>query len=191
MHFYGTFSWYCRNTGPYQVSIFIHGHSKWPHAHEKPLIIVINHPLVLLPDDLPLLVVLHNNTKHITTTLMWLRAHVHPVSALVIMTWSLSHNFIIGDAMPDLPDLPLGQDLVRVWRHILRAAQQDKKQSCPQQEADVLPCRRNKCDILIQHQQWNVKLICTSPNAYSTAEKLTEELPEQCPGVHKNAVSVF
>lgn len=55
------------NTSPYQVSIFVHGHSKRPHAHEKSLIVVINDPLVPLPDDPPLHVILHrkrtNNTS--------------------------------------------------------------------------------------------------------------------------------
>lgn len=58
----------------YQVSISIHGHSERSHAHEEPVIIVVNHPLVLLPDDPPLHVVLRDNTKHITERLGWIRA---------------------------------------------------------------------------------------------------------------------
>lgn len=49
----------------HQISIFIHGHRKRPHAPKKPLIIVFNQPFVLLPDGLPLNVVLHKDSQHI------------------------------------------------------------------------------------------------------------------------------
>lgn len=56
-----------RKSHPHQVSIFIHSHGKWPHPHEKPLIVVFNDSLVVLPDGLPLFVVLRDNTKHTKT----------------------------------------------------------------------------------------------------------------------------
>lgn len=43
--------------------------------------------------------------------------------------WSQSHYVIIGDAIADLPHLPLSQDhLVWVWHHMQWVAQQDKEQ---------------------------------------------------------------
>lgn len=51
-----------QNTTSYKVSIFIHDHSKWPPAHEEPLIVVFNLLVVVLPDGPPLHVILHTNT---------------------------------------------------------------------------------------------------------------------------------
>lgn len=60
----------------YQVSIFVHGHSKHPCSHPKTLIIIFNHLLVPLPDELPLDVILHENT-HQTRPRMKVHALLH------------------------------------------------------------------------------------------------------------------
>lgn len=123
------------NTSPYQVSIFVHGHSKRLHAHEKSLIVVINDPLVPLPDDPPLHVILRRKrTNNTSQGRSW-------CESAEVQAWNLAHLFIVGYAMYALPDLPLGRDrFVWVWDHLLWAAKQYEQQSCSQLEAKTLPC---------------------------------------------------
>lgn len=126
----------------HQVSIFVHSHRKRPHAHEKSVIVVINHPLVLHPDVPPMRIILQKTTYHSDPVTS---AFVFPfkkkkVALVGFRCWSASHILIVVDAMLALPDLPLGEDqLIRVRDHRLWAEQQDGQQSCSQQEADMLP----------------------------------------------------
>lgn len=85
------------------------------------MIVVINHPLVLLPDGPPLHVILQRTRRsdphHIILCFCPLN-----VAVLGVRCRNASHILIIIDAVPALPDLPLIQEqLVRVRDHWLWA----------------------------------------------------------------------
>lgn len=105
------------------------------------MIVVINHPLVLLPDDPPLSIILQKTThRSVSITSVFVFPFKIKIAIVGFRFRSASHVLIIVDAMLALPDLPLGEDqLVRVRDHRLRAEQQDGQQSCNQQEANMLP----------------------------------------------------
>lgn len=55
--------------------------------------------------------------------------------------WSQSHQFIVAYTIAALPDLPRSQGhLIWVWHHLPRSTQQDREQSCSQQESSLQAC---------------------------------------------------